>query len=511
MRGLCRATRLVLVSAALVAAVVNAAMPGVEEGDDAAIKAAIDAAASSVQRSAGGAPPAGAPTGGGAGARVRPRREPKDFFFRYSQEEAATYPEMSRRHLLVFSPPEKLDENEKLMLEAAEQILNPPAVDLGEAGGNAGGGKVVFLLVDMSDPANAPIMHRCSIPSKTSKSGVLRVAQFPSSRPLEIFKPVGKYKVSAKYLTSFMTEVRNSGPRVTRSLMSEVKVKDFASIDTSPTVLQAVGATANFLVRRPDDVVLFSYLPTCPHCQSFNETFLQVASECEAADCGVKFVLMDASRNEHNLLPESMLTTSFPQVHMFKAHEKARPIAFDDFANKARGLRHFVDSTRWFKDRAKLTRPGDDGFQLWDEEVDPMTAKHFNAYLSKVPTFVAMFYVDTSQQSKLAMPEFAKAGQRIGFDRMPMLKIDCAEKGEHDEPVNGKLCSLFKLTGYPTIMYVDTTGYNHGDDISQFGETLEFHRHNADDIYAWMREKVSTKSEDAARRISIGKARSEEL
>ena len=88
-----------------------------------------------------------------------------------------------------------------------------------------------------------------------------------------------------------------------------------------------------------------------------------------------------------------------------------------------------------------------------------MDAKHFNAFLSKVPVFVAMFYSHSSPQSKLTMPEFAKAGNKVGFDRMPLVKIDCDEKGEHDTLINNKLCGMFQLSGYPSIVHVDTRGY----------------------------------------------------
>ncbi len=74
------------------------------------------------------------------------------------------------------------------------------------------------------------------------------------------------------------------------------------------------------------------YIPTCTHCQEFNETFLKVAAECEARACGVKFVHLDATRNEHQLVKP--MPTAYPQVHMFKAHDKATPVAFDDFPNK---------------------------------------------------------------------------------------------------------------------------------------------------------------------------------
>ena len=90
---------------------------------------------------------------------------------------------------------------------------------------------------------------------------------------------------------------------------------------------------------------------------------------------------------------------------------------------------------------------------------------------------------------------------------MPLIKIDCEEKGENDEPINTKLCAYFKLTGYPSIMYVNTKGYEHGDDISEYAELLEFHKYNSYDIHKWMEEKVDDDSQNAAHRISIGKAR----
>jgi len=334
MRSICRA--LILAAAVLV---VQSELPPSPTDDaagavDAAMKAKIDAAVAAAAKQQPAAPTTPPEAAKSAQAHKRPRREPKEFFRRYNAEEVNDYQKVARRHIIVFSPPDKLDDNERLMLEAAEPILNPPAVDLGEHGGNAGGGKILFLLVDMSDPDNAPLLHRCSVPTKTSKSGVLRIAQFPSKTPLEIFKPVGKYKVSAKYIQKFLTEVRSDGPKATRALMTEAKVKDFGSIDTSPTVLRAIGSTANFIVKRPDDVVLFSYLPSCVHCKEFNETFLAVAQECEAIGCGVKFVLFDASQNEHALIDPP--SSQFPQVHMFKAHEKSFPIQFDNFANKVR-------------------------------------------------------------------------------------------------------------------------------------------------------------------------------
>ena len=152
--------------------------------------------------------------------------------------------------MLVFSPPDKLEENKAILLEAAEQILNPPAVKLsdGSQPGNQGGGKVLFLLVDTSKEENIPLLNRAAVPLKTSKSGVVRLAQFPSKRPLEIFKPVGKYKVSAKQLVKFLNEVRNSGKGATRTLMTEEKVKKFSTINTKKTLLRAVGSTARCVV-----------------------------------------------------------------------------------------------------------------------------------------------------------------------------------------------------------------------------------------------------------------------
>ena len=116
------------------------------------------------------------------------------------------------------------------------------------------------------------------------------------------------------------------------------------------------------MVKRPDNVVLFSYLPSCEHCGRFNSTFLQVAKECEEKECGIKFVLLDASKNEHDLFET---TNEFPQVvsmpiyfpsllsftsevldsqltmlqvHLLKAHEKDNPIKFDDFDNGVRSV-----------------------------------------------------------------------------------------------------------------------------------------------------------------------------
>lgn len=211
------------------------------------------------------------------GSAKNKRREPTDYFRLYDHDLADSYLEISRRHVLLFSAPTNLQANKEILLDAAEQILNPKSPSkVGKEGGNHGGGAMAFLLVDNSDPKNAYIMKRCSIPTKTTKSAILRIAQFPSSSPLQIFKPVGKYKSTASYIENFLSEVRKSGPGATRALMSETKVKTFRDIDTSATVLRAVGSTINFLVKRPDDVILFSYLPNCTHCKAFNQTFFKV-------------------------------------------------------------------------------------------------------------------------------------------------------------------------------------------------------------------------------------------
>jgi hypothetical protein len=433
---------------------------------------------------------------------AKPRREPKDFFHHYEHSKANAYPELSRRHMLIFSPPEKLEENERILLDAAEKILNPTRVQSPEAGGNSGGGKVLFLLVDTSNPENALLMHRCSVPRKTSKSGVLRIAQFPVRTPLEVHKPVGKYKVSSKYLVKFLQEVRQRGDGATRALMTEEKIKKFTNIDTSSTMLRAVGSTAHYLAHLPHDIVFFSYLPSCTHCKEFNRTLKQVIQECEAVDCGVKFVLMDASINEHALLDP--IPNTYPQVHMFKAHEKEKPIEFDDFVNKARSFRYFIDRNRWYKDKPKLVASNDNGFQLWDDEIDPMNAKHFNHFLGRIQTFVVMFYVDSSPQSKLAIPEYAKAGEIVGFDKMPLIKIDCNEQDDKGA-VNTKLCNMFELTGYPSIMYIDVRNYKQEKNLRRYSELLGFEKYNAQDIAAWITSKVDDSSTKAKRRINDGK------
>ncbi len=57
------------------------------------------------------------------------------------------------------------------------------------------------------------------------------------------------------------------------------------------------------------------------------------------------------------------------------------------------------------------------------------------------------------------MPEFGKAGSIVGFDRMPLIKIDCDEKDAHQTPVNTKLCGLFDIQGFPAIVHVSTHGF----------------------------------------------------
>ncbi len=201
---------LALCVALLAPSAASAEMPDAAAASDADIKAAIDAAVQSAAaaKSSDGAEALAADEPPSTRKPIV-RREPREHFHHYRQSEASKYPELSKRHLLLFSPSDQLAENERILLEAAELILNPPTpLQAGEKGGNTGGGKVLFLLVDASDPENAGIMHRCSVPAKTTKSGVLRLAQFPTTRPLEIFKPVGKYVLVSRVIHQSQSDNR---------------------------------------------------------------------------------------------------------------------------------------------------------------------------------------------------------------------------------------------------------------------------------------------------------------
>lgn len=107
-----------------------------------------------------------------------------------------------------------------------------------------------------------------------------------------------------------------------------------------------VGKTFKDIVYdQTKDVVVEFYSPTCPHCKRIIEPYNEFGKSYENDDT-VVIAKIDATVNS---FPDSLPVRGYPTILLFKANDKANPIAFQGAERTTEKFREFVEQHRTFK------------------------------------------------------------------------------------------------------------------------------------------------------------------
>ena len=134
----------------------------------------------------------------------------------------------------------------------------------------------------------------------------------------DILKYIMQKPITHPTIMSFLEDYRRGA--LQQTYRSESEPKDW---DTQPVKVAVGNSFKRVVIDSPRNVLVYFYLPTCPHCRDMTGEFIK-AAEGMQHDNNYHFVKINMNDNELREVD----VKSYPTLMLFKKNNKHKPITF---------------------------------------------------------------------------------------------------------------------------------------------------------------------------------------